>query len=202
MKKSKNAAQIFSPEERNKFLTRGIEECGKDFKKVRKELLNICDSETNPIKQWNKVRTLLLNNLVSQIPTVKNQINPSRHEGEKRAGRKPQVHKPEQWVILNYILNKYSYLYECIKIVAVLNAYENPQKLLPKGVSLINPEEFDYNHFYYLRHNKIRFYLYLKSGETTSFEIDKSEYNDLCTLRSVLKFENQDMSLLNCGKKI
>jgi len=194
MNKSKSAAQIFSREEINHFLTIGIERCGKDCKKVRKELLNICDHESNPIKQWNKIRALLLDNIVSQISNLKSRSNLKRQESPKRAGRKPQVYKPEQWVILIDILNKYSYLYNCIKIVAVLNAYEDPQKLLPKGVSLINPEELPYDYFppYYLRHNKIRFYLSLKSGETTSFDIDKNEYNNLCALRSVLEFKNQE----------
>ena len=188
MNKNKSAAQIFSQKEINRFLTRGIEECGKDFKRVREELLNICDNEANPTKQWNKTRTLLLNNIVSQIPILKSTSNLIRQKIQKRTGHKREVRKPEPWVILTNILDNESYLYECIKIVAVLNAYENPQRLLPNGVMLVKTEDFN-SDSYYLRHKKIRIYLSLKAGEQTSFDIEESEYNGLKNPFSLLMFE-------------
>jgi len=188
MNESKSVAQIISLEERNKFLTRGIEECGKDFKKVRKKLLNICDNETNPSKQWGKVKRLLLDNIGSQIPIITNPSNLIRQKIQKRAGDRPEVRKPEQWVILSSILDNKSYIYECIKIVTVLNAYEDSQRLLPNGVMLVKTEDFN-SDSYYLRHNKIRIYLSLKTGEKTSFDMDESEYNGLKNSFSVLMFE-------------
>lgn len=83
------------------------------FQETRLELIKICILERNPQTRWERAREYLLNRLETQIPDS----NP----------KDPFT----KFLILSHILDKHSFIGECIKCVALFNV---EQIKLPKGL--------------------------------------------------------------------
>lgn len=177
----------------NRFLNKGRDECGKDFEKTRLKLVQICYEEKTPQKRWAKARDLLVENIGTQIPVKSTFSYHLRKKLQKKLGNQttPLDENPSNYNILYMILDNSSYVYECVKLVAIFNTFSNPEKLLPRNVKLFFSEKLDFEAWNF-RYESMRIHIQPKSGEKKTIDIPEDIYNKFKVPCSLLEYTGED----------